>query len=421
MALSGQIKTTNLTNLQVGTVEQIMDGWLGGNRDVQEFIGRLLFNGDSDGGVVRGFDVSVLSLVSTIGAGTLVYWNATPPTGVSKWGFIHTTADMQVTHAAHHASNARIDLISIEAVAETIEPESVKIKGGATPTLDTMHGTTVTPTLTKGVEDGSLTPPATPAGHFLLAQVYVPATSGTLVVLDKREFATGPRHRGFSGPTAQVYTNSSEAVVFALRARKVTAGGSNYTSELIYDVPADWPKLTRSRGDAGETTGAHYPMMIPGGVTWWRSVPWVAAVGESDVGELEYDRELFAGKLTVQRTGTGVTAIFSHLAIPVDARGLRLVSAKLRYQVVTAINNINTHTVEIIHISAAGTATTIGSVSALSNTAGAVLATTIVVTPTIIEEGDCVVAKHKVTVNAGTATGGVRLHSVDVQLEEGQG
>lgn len=96
-----------------------------------------------------------------------------------------------VTLGAHHATLPRYDIITM-AVAESDDDSDTvreRVAGPGTQALATRNTRTKwTPTftVTAGTANASPAVPSTPAGRLLVATVYVPATSGNVVVTDSR-------------------------------------------------------------------------------------------------------------------------------------------------------------------------------------------------------------------------------------------
>lgn len=119
-----------------------------------------------------------------------------------------------VTLGAHHATLPRYDIITM-AVAESDDDSDTireRVAGPGTQAIATRNTRTKwapTFTATAGTADASPTVPSTPAGRLLVATVYVPATSGNVVVTDSRrqvQFGYGlgePTYPHYAYPAVQ--------------------------------------------------------------------------------------------------------------------------------------------------------------------------------------------------------------------------
>lgn len=94
------------------------------------------------------------------------------------------------THVAHEA-NPRWDIISVAPATVDDESETDSVRDPATgtvtsTTINTRRAWSATVTVTKGTAAAVPAIPATPSGHIKIAEVWVPATSGDVVVYDVR-------------------------------------------------------------------------------------------------------------------------------------------------------------------------------------------------------------------------------------------
>lgn len=166
-----------------------------------------------------------------------------------------------VTLGAHHATLPRYDIITM-AVAESDDDSDTireRVVGPGTQAIATRNTRTKwapTFTATAGTADASPTVPSTPAGRLLVATVYVPATSGNVVVTDSRrqvQFGYGlgePTYPYYAYPAVQsglgVAPGSGVDVVvaagylgsprryFESKTLTMSVPGSNSVIHLIY-------------------------------------------------------------------------------------------------------------------------------------------------------------------------------------------
>jgi len=145
----------------------------------------------------------------SIATGYGLYYDAAATSDwLTHYSVIANIATVNGTHAAHEA-NPRWDIISL--APNTLDDES-EVDQVRDPATGTITPTTIytrrrwhrTVTVTKGTAAAVPSVPATPAGHIKIAEVWVPATSGDVVVYDVR-----PRimlgqdlARGLAGPGA---------------------------------------------------------------------------------------------------------------------------------------------------------------------------------------------------------------------------
>jgi hypothetical protein len=276
--------------------------------------------------------------------------------------------------------------------------------------------------ITKGTAAGSPSAPATPAGNLKLYEVWIPATSGAPVAYDYRDFAAGPKTRAGDRPMTAATEVGTDANMLEVLARAQADGETSFLSSLRWDVTEDLPYIIRGKGGAGEEGAALYPLLSPAR-EWWRSVPFIGK--EQDLGVDEMT-SIYGGtgapRLLLDRPGTNTHAYSLTIPIPVDARGLEVVAAKMRYQVTEAWDaTITEQVVELIHVSAAGTATLVGSVTLVLGVLDVAISPetfSSLATP-VIEEGDVLYAQLRIACSAtGTAVGSAVFYGLDVQFKE---
>jgi hypothetical protein len=424
--MTGQIRQSRFENLDVPTDVQRLDGYRDGARELQDFLGRMLTQSDSGGGVIRGFNVSEgAARRSDVTPGSAIIYDATATDPLSAWSWVPSETTLQDTHAPH-SSDPRIDLLTLTHVAADDTSQTMLRAGGGTVARNTQRGTTVALEITQGTPSVSPVAPSVPAGHFLLYRVYVPATSGALEYLDRRNFV-GVIERGDVGPRANVLFGDQPVILKAKVNPSAHGDPAAWTSQAHYDTAEDWLSFIRARGATLEATGTFYPMAIRNSRRWKRTVPWADAKTSDATGEIEFQPgdpgTIY--KLGVNRTGTGTASASAVVGVPVDSRDLRAITAKVRYEVQTAVDSLGSFTVALLLVHTDGTVDVIGlatSGTELANTAAGVVEGTLAMASTpVIVDGDFLLARFAMTTNAGAATGRVILHSVDVEFKEGQG
>lgn len=352
-----EIRTPFLTDTYIYSAAQWNEMFRALPREVQNALGWMFFNAaDAGSGVVGGYAASEgAALRSDVTRGLAIVYDGTVSAPASKWKWGYSGATLQATHAAHHASNARIDLLSLTFASDTDTPEVTGRVGDVASSIDTQRGCATTLTITKGVEDGTLAVPSTPAGALAIWRVYVPATSGALEYLDRRAFVPGPLNRPKDAPVAiQALSTDGEANLFDITARKAAHGATGYTSSLNVDMTNDWPFFTRAKGGSGEDTGAFYPMMIPISRVWHEttSIFWGSAgytVG--DTGDIIANLDIGPppGLQVEHVAGTDACTFALFIPLQCQDRSLEVVSAHLDYAMSEAFTGSTTFITALVY------------------------------------------------------------------------
>jgi len=422
----GELRSMNVVLGAIYDPDTINNALRAGPKELQDFLGWLMF-GDTDAGHgVVGFSASETSALNvTVTRGGGLIYNSAAASPASKWAWVYSGDSVVKAIGAHHATLARVDLISLTWAQATDTAVSVGYEGGIPASTNTQRGCQATLTVTAGTAhaDPWANKAATPANAEPLWYVYVPATSGALVMVDARTHLPGPHYRDGLAPMIH-YTNvDTDAVQASVSARKADNADTAWASLQSWDVAEDWPYITRGKGGAGESSADLYPMMALGR-TWSKMVPWVGfiQVNAAPAG-LSAVRSLTLGNVTYSRSAaTANNGDGDLVPIPVDARALEVTAASIIYEVFTAFDGVHvTRSVELIHVAADGTVTVIGSVDLdLTTVPGnpVSLALTMAGTP-VIAAGDCLFAAIKIS-RTGTSTGIVTVQALSVTFKEGR-
>lgn len=426
-----EIRTPHLTNNAIPNAAQWNNAFRGMVREIQEMMLRLLHGDDTPsaggGGVLGGLVCDNVSgqMQSSVTPGWGWYYDATLPSPQSPFGVVVLHETTIVNHTPADGSNPRIDVISIASPSDTDTVESTLTWEAAPENRPTQRGAQPALVVTAGTPAGSPVAPATPAGHLKLCEVTVPAGATNLNSAgysNKRVMANGGKLRDADLGDFVFADRVGTGVVSLLTVLDLLE--TLEPSAIQWDRSKDYPVFYRGKGEVGigggDKLGAHYPMLIHGGRTWWRSVPWIGK--EQDLGANPMTSLFNANYLTLARVNTTAMGYTMSVPIPADVRGIEVVAAKLRYQCVEAFDATwNEKLVDLIHVAADGTATVIGTATfTLSGVHGSVepLTFTSLATP-VIAEGDMVFASLRLASNGdGTAVGEVRLFSLDVQFRE---
>lgn len=424
-----EIRTPHLTDDAIPSAAQWNAAFRGLSREIQDLFLRLLFGDDTpstgDGGVVGGLVCSAVTgqMQTRVSAGWAFRYDGTLASPQSKLGVVPLHAEVIVDHDDGDGTNDRIDVISIVAPTGTDNEESVLMWEAAPQNLKTQRGAQASVVVTKGTPDAVPVAPTTPSGHVKLFEVVVEAGFTNLngaLYTDKRVRARG------------LYERDADDAMLKLRSRASTGfaaliqmlGHGVAASSLEWDRSEDWLRLARGKGLSGDAVYC-YPMMSTSGRAWWRSISWLSSPTQSDnAAKIEVGWAYgSAGPLRLTRGDTSAWGQYVRLPVPVDARGLEVVAAKVRYKTTQAFDGtINTREVKLWHRSN-GTLTDIGAVNlTLASTHGSVQTATITLTgtPTLVE-GDELFAVFALDLTAsGTAVGVVELHSLDIQFKEGR-
>lgn len=428
----GELRSLNTVLGAIYDPGSINNAFRATSKELQDFLAWLMFGDNDAGGGVAGFSASETSALNvTVTRGGGLIYTAGAPSPASKWAWVYSGASVVKAITAHHLTKARVDLISVSWTQIPDTPVSVGYEGGSPAVTQTQRGCQATLTVTAGGTVGAgdapgawAEKPATPAGSEALWYVYVPATSGALVMVDVRRHLPGPKERPYNAPLITYTDVDTNAVLRTISARKADNADTAFASLEGWDVTEDWPYYSRAKaasGDIGAGT-ALYPMMIPAGRTWYRAVPWLGVTVDSGANPMT---ATIAGPLVLTRVGTTAIGYVQSVGIPVETRGLEVVAANLRYKVTTAFDaTFTAKKVDLIHVAADGTITTIGTANlTLNGVHGSVQTLALSLaggTPTIAE-GDMLFAQLVLTsTGTGTAVGSVQLGALDVQFKEGR-
>ncbi|MCC6620134.1 MAG: hypothetical protein IT385_02700 [Deltaproteobacteria bacterium] len=302
-------------------------------RELQNALGWMFeHETDSGGGVIGGFDVSEgAALRSDVERGLAVVYTAGNAAPLSKWSWVYSEETLEATHDAHEA-NPRIDLLTLAFESATDTEETLGRVGEVAASVDTQRGAQLTLVITKGTADPSPSAPATPAGHLLLYQVRVPATSGALVYYDKREFAPGPRNRSGQPLTFNQRANDGVFTLLELAARVEANGETAWV-----DYPLRWSKTLGLPFALSARNGAknlYYQMAEDRA---WSEMH--ALIGPVEVlyttgsaADVLVDTDEVGDAIQIQRLSTTGTCAFSfRVPLRIQHRGLKITGCAVDY------------------------------------------------------------------------------------------
>lgn len=389
---------------------------------------------DEDYGyVVRGLSPSGSGLVTTISAGVAVAYDSSvdpDTTGYSKYAVLVSEEDLEITHDAHDPSDPRVDVVCLQWSSAVADVLAVPKVGASPANVATIRRAVCGLWIQKGTPGAGA--PTYPTGMVVLCEADIPAGSGAISYRGSvaQRANTGYVRRDplvFEQDDAYAAGNTTPPL---MAMRKVGRGldGVGLTSFLSWDWGTDWPVVTRGVSDTGEVSSPTkmWPLMAPGGRTWWRTYPFavgweapefgskfVAATGLVDVVALH-------SYLRIQHSAAGSGYILPTVAMPIEQRGLRVVGARLRYQVDTEFDGtVDTFEWTLYHVDGQTVATAIGSV-AMVNTAGSeVTAEISPFTPVLMGPGSSLAARVELNRSADGTQGQFAVLSVEVQFEEG--
>lgn len=430
-----ELRTPNVTDNAIFSAAQWNAAFRGLSRELQDLFLRLLFGDDTpsagDGGVVGGLVCSAVTgqLQTQVTAGWAFRYDGTIASPRSKFGIIPLHAPVIVDHdPADDGTNDRIDVISIVAPTGTDNTESVLMWESAPQNLATQRGAQASVVVTAGTPDAVPVAPTTPAGHVKLFEVVVEAGFTNLngaLYTDKRVKARGLSMRDADDGAFEFLTRVGTG---GMQLLKILGTGFTTESSIDWDRTIDWPRFYRGKGGSGEQLGELYPMLIPSDRTWWRSVSWLGARVDSD-DDTALDALLSdADGLVLTRGSAGAAITRGYVSIPVEARGVEIVAAKVRYRTTQAFDATvggagAYRAVKLIKMSAAGVATELGStLLVITSTHGSVQAQEFTLSDTpVMDEGDSLFARFLVELTAsGTTVGVTKLYSIDIQFKEGR-
>lgn len=424
-----------LRSMHIGALASIYDpdtinaALRAGPKELQDWLGWMFF-GDADaGGGVLGFNAAAAALNVTVERGGGLIYAASDPAPASWWSWIYSGEAVVKAISAHHATLARVDLISLTWTQIPDTTVNVGMEGSVPADVETQRGCQVTLTVTAGTAhaDPWANKAATPANAEALWYVYVPATAGALVLVDVRRHLPGPGRRPGTAPLSSVTDVDTDAEVFEVLARKADNADTAWLSSLSWDAAQDWPYITRGKGAAGDEGASLYPLMALGR-SWWRTVPFLGGNFIDSVAANLLTLMNDTNALLVSRLAAAEAISTVYVGIPVEARGLELSAAKLRYKTTEAFDatvGASGRAFKLLHLAADGTVTELASqnvtIASIFDGCAAPVSLTLGSTPTFVE-GDSLVARFILHLTAsGTASlGALELHGVDLQFTEGR-
>lgn len=429
-----EIRTPHLTDNSIFSAAMWNNGFRASMAEIQALVMFLMHGKTASAGaagVAGGFELSTVTgqMQVTVAPGWAWFYDSTIAAPASPFAAFNLLEATAVNIGASDATHARYDLISIENASETDTQLSVPQWEAANANRDTQRGSVPTLTVTAGTPGAFPTIPATPSGHIALGAVRVGATvtnlnSATLIDLrDMLSLTTRGSTRALrfrSVPNTSV-VDAAEFILAEFLGSGVADGSG---SKLKWDRTNDWLAFRRVIATAGEDASQDlFPMVVPGGRTWWRTCSWAGASWADNPSEVEVQRDTLTGYLRLTRIGTGAEQTYVHIHIPVEARGLELVGAKIRTKCLAAYTTALSSSCELVHTKADGTEVSLGSASVVVNSVQAnsvAVAWTLSDTP-IIAEGDWFYAVFGLDIDSGgSAVGQVRLDSVALQFREGR-
>jgi len=417
--------------------------WRRTTQQLADMMRRLLFadtTPDEDYGyVVGGLEPSATGDVeTTVTAGCAVSYDSTidpdpAADGHSPFALLVSEDALVWTHAARHATLARIDVIVLQFTTAVTDDEDIASVGGSPSATPTIRRGVFSLYAVDGTPDASPAAPTYPTGMVVLCEADVPATGGGAIT-----YRTSVAQRANTAYTRRdpIVFQQDDAYAAAnatpplLAVRKVGRGldGVGVPSFQSWDWATDWPVFVRGVADAGEASSPTkmFPLMAPGGRTWWRTYPFLIGWEAPEFGSKFtavsglVDVVAVHSYLRIQHSGAGAGYILPTLAMPVEQRGLRVVGARLRYLVSTAFDGtLTTFNWTLYHVDGQTVATDIGSVALVNTVGDEVTAVISPFTAVLMGEGSSLVARVNLDRSADGTVGEMALLSIEIQFEEG--
>jgi len=432
-----ELRTPHLTDNAIPSAAMWNSAFRAAVAEIQDMMKFALWGDETPsagaGGVMGGLVVDNVTgqLQSTVSPGMGWFYDSAIASPASKFGLIILKSTATVNHSAGDATYPRYDIVTIACPSGTDTELSVPRWQSSVANMDTQRGAEPALTVSEGTPEALPSFPSTPAGHLLLAIVYVPANAANLnaaVYTDSRIMRGVAKRDGDTNPVVyQGRDSTTNAKIFEVTTIEDVVAGLQ--SAMRWRASEDWPAFQRSTELTGEKigTGASdwlYPMVIPGGRTWWRTVPWSLAYFADDVGNLDINRNALSGDISIARGSTLAGGpVRVSLQVATEARGLELVAARIRKKVATAFTTVSVSTIEIYIAHADGTTTPLGNENVIANSVNAspvVCDVDLDPTPVLVA-GDRIVALYTLTLNSGgSAVGSIGLETLELQFKEGR-
>jgi hypothetical protein len=334
-------------------------------------------------------------------------------------------------------THPRIDVISITPSSALLDTEPMlQIGGGTTPT-PTRRGPDYTINVTEGTPAASPVAPSTPSGAMKLAEVLVPAglTAGgggtsAATITDYRTRA-GLEIKGPESPLngwVQHFDDWTPAGVATLLQAFGVRDADGKVMAYGVDRVNHWPAIFRAGIPAGDVSGNLYPMLIPGGRTWWDTKPGSTinvpegVVADPDITVRNDGMELltWVGCYIEHDSGAAHGPQYLTMAWQVEGRSLRVEDAYVSHKVLTVLGGAGSIKARLYHYDqSADTSTLISDDTTLSNTAANHDDQLTNVVPTLAAPGDVIAIRLEINFAAVADGAIVNIKSGRVQWREG--
>jgi hypothetical protein len=185
---------------------------------------------------------------------------------------------------APDGDDPRIDAVCLVITDADLATSTQAQVGGVPASVATQRGASAVLTIVEGVAAPSPVAPAIPSGALLLSYCFT-ETDGTVTILDKRPFATTARKRISTMRPIEFYADYAEALdpfasLMSIKRRSFTFDGlgptpAPFESQFGWDMDLNMPVFYKDPAFpvSDATSGNHYPMLIPGGMTYQITKP----------------------------------------------------------------------------------------------------------------------------------------------------
>jgi hypothetical protein len=414
-----------MTDDQIPSAAQWNEAGRAGSRELLNMLLRM-FSADTDPadntGLVLGgllVDNVVGTLRSSVAKGVGFWYDSTLYTDpLSPLGLIYLEADdtTSAVHSAGDAANPRIDVVWIKTVAGTDNNQMVLQDGGGSILQDIFRRGQVTVGVTEGVAAGVPAAPATPADSMKLAEVLVPALAANLdaaTYTDSRIYVDGPRRRSLN--PIEWYSDAVHITMSYL----ATADHGTVRGARGWNTTEEYPEEYRGPAavPAGDSSGYHFPMMVPAARTWWANAPASLAQGTFTSADITVV-ESYLWRI-VHATGNAAVVV-AYIPCPGQARGTEVVDAQLTYSVGVVLGGGGTVTARMYVCEDDGTQTAMGAAVTLSNLVGTYQDTITVTTPYVLLANEHVYCLVTVNFQAVADAAALNFFDLAVQFQEGR-
>lgn len=443
-----EIRTMNPVLNRIFSPTQISDALRGTVREIAEAWGHQagFESGDTarDDGIVFGglvaSGVSAAMYTQVTAGAALVPATRSLPLGNALFCFLaddETSNPASLLHSDGDGTFDRIDAITIKpsTATDTSGNPSTYPTGATSPAVDLERGCVITFNVIEGTPAASPAYPAVPTDELVLAYVLVPTgmTAGgggmgdaSVIYEDFRRVHSPKSVRNTTTGATTHYGRATDFNAFqALHMTRADGGGSNRSLAWRMVGADNWFAMRRGTVDSGDTSADLFPMCIPSGRTWKRTVGLERLVDNAvanatvdqvgyDVGTSEWGGFDITWSASLTASGNASQVILG------DARGLQLIGVELEYNVIQTLSSGNMTARLYMWDQSAGASGALTAAENLTDSAGQNTHTFTLSPSPVLDEGDFVFVLFTLGGLSTATPAHYQLQAITCEVKEGR-